>query len=174
MDATRFDALARTLTGSSRRGVLGGLLLGGTVGLAGLTQAEAKKKHKKRRKTKCAPPTIKCGNACFDPSTDPANCGRCGNACAASQVCTGGTCVTGIGTCAAGTNVCLNPLAGNCNGDPECFCLLAQGGATRCARYSDQPSLRLCEADADCADRGAGAFCPRYSNSCGGICAIPC
>lgn len=33
-----------------------------------------------------------CGNACVDTSTDSANCGRCGVACAVGATCAGGSC----------------------------------------------------------------------------------
>jgi MYXO-CTERM domain-containing protein len=41
----------------------------------------------------CADPkTIDCDGACIDPSSDPANCGACGNACAADETCVMGAC----------------------------------------------------------------------------------
>ncbi len=55
----------------------------------------------------CSPPKQVCGTGsaavCTNVSTDPANCGSCGNACAAGQVCSGGTCQQ---TCAAGFTLC--------------------------------------------------------------------
>jgi hypothetical protein len=35
-----------------------------------------------------------CGTACVDTGTDQANCGTCGNACAAGATCTAGVCIT--------------------------------------------------------------------------------
>jgi len=40
----------------------------------------------------CDAPTVACGNACANPQTDDANCGRCGAACPADQSCAGGSC----------------------------------------------------------------------------------
>jgi hypothetical protein len=39
----------------------------------------------------CAPGQIPCGNGCIDPTSDPNNCGACGNVCT-SQVCQNGAC----------------------------------------------------------------------------------
>ena len=43
--------------------------------------------------TLCGAGQTDCGGGnCVDLATDAANCGACGNACAAGQVCFGGTC----------------------------------------------------------------------------------
>ena len=58
-----------------------------------------------------------CGEICVDTATDVANCGACGTACAAGQVCSAGTCAT---TCQTGLNACggscrdLQTDAANC------------------------------------------------------------
>jgi hypothetical protein len=44
-----------------------------------------------------------CGQSCVEMQTDPANCGSCGNACAAPQVCSNGTCAF---SCAGGATAC--------------------------------------------------------------------
>ena len=45
-----------------------------------------------------------CGTACVDVSMDPANCGACGTACAAGEMCNAGTCTpAGCGCSWAGT-----------------------------------------------------------------------
>ncbi len=44
-----------------------------------------------------------CGNVCVDIYTDPANCGACGNACAAGNVCSNGTCSQ---SCPVGETAC--------------------------------------------------------------------
>jgi hypothetical protein len=55
MDGSQFDTLLRGLTTArSRRGAVVGLL-GGTLGLFGLTETEAKHKHKKHKKHKKPP-----------------------------------------------------------------------------------------------------------------------
>ena len=47
----------------------------------------------------CGAGLLACGGACVDPGQDPANCGACGTACAAGQVCDVGECAT---SCSAG------------------------------------------------------------------------
>ena len=54
------------------------------------------------------PPTgcgalMECGGACTDTRYDPANCGACGTACSAGEVCNVGTCASG---CGVGTERC--------------------------------------------------------------------
>src|SRR5262249_27881683 len=43
----------------------------------------------------CASPTTSCSGVCVNTSTDPKNCGVCGNACAANQTCSNGACARG-------------------------------------------------------------------------------
>jgi hypothetical protein len=116
----------------------------------------------------CANPTPICAdNVCAACTTS--------DQCASGDLCDRGSCVTGSGTCAAGANACL--AFESCNGNPDCFCLPARAGATRCARYYQEGAngfLRPCAADADCGDLGAGAFCPPQFDSCGGVCSLPC
>ena len=40
----------------------------------------------------CGSALSSCGNMCVDQTTDIGNCGGCGNACAASEVCIAGSC----------------------------------------------------------------------------------
>jgi hypothetical protein len=49
----------------------------------------------------CTAPQRMCGAACADVSTDPLNCGACGNVCTAGRACAGG--------------VCMIPMAGGMN-----------------------------------------------------------
>jgi hypothetical protein len=51
----------------------------------------------------CGPGLDACGATCVDLASDTANCGRCGNACPAGQVCSLGVCST---ECADGLTVC--------------------------------------------------------------------
>ncbi len=47
-----------------------------------------------------------CNGTCTNPAHDPANCGKCGNACTAAQFCTGQACMT-----TGFANLCANPSA---------------------------------------------------------------
>lgn len=124
---------------------------------------------------------VTCPTTCDNPTpicTDNV-CGPCtgDSECASGQLCAGGQCVTGSGTCAAGANVCTAPgFESPCDGNPDCFCIPTLAGATRCAQYytTEQGFLRPCTSDAECADLGPGAFCPRQFDSCGGVCSLPC
>src|SRR5512135_2855836 len=54
----------------------------------------------------CGPGTaVKCGDTCVDTQSNAQNCGACGKACPADQVCSHGTCAT---VCAQGTTHCGN------------------------------------------------------------------
>jgi hypothetical protein len=53
----------------------------------------------------CLGGTTQCGNSCVDTDTNPANCGACGTACNAGQVCAAGMCVL-IGACNAPFTQC--------------------------------------------------------------------
>ncbi len=69
----------------------------------------------------CATWWTRCANACIDTATSAANCGACGNACAAGRLCVAGECATQCGESATiqrcgsqCVNVQTNPL--HCGG----------------------------------------------------------
>ncbi|MFP2960319.1 EGF domain-containing protein [Myxococcus sp. 1LA] len=41
----------------------------------------------------CQPPTVQCGSQCVNLSSDPSNCGACGNVCDVGQTCSQSACV---------------------------------------------------------------------------------
>jgi hypothetical protein len=51
----------------------------------------------------CADPLSPCRSMCLDLSSDPANCGTCGFACASDQMCVSGRC---LGACPTGQTRC--------------------------------------------------------------------
>jgi hypothetical protein len=53
--------------------------------------------------TACPGDLLHCGASCVDSRFDPANCGACGHACAAGEVCSDGAC--GL-TCVGGSTLC--------------------------------------------------------------------
>jgi hypothetical protein len=173
MDGSQFDTLLRGLTSArSRRGALVGLL-GGALGLFGLTQSEAKHKHKKhKKKGKVSPPPSPlptCSDGIKNGSETGVDCGgpdcpRCptGQGCAsrsdcASAVCTAGTC----GTCTPGEF---------CTATQECFCVGPNAGVASpvCVTGGAGPTQGGCEA---CP---AGTICADFGNPGEVICSTPC
>lgn len=151
MDDSRFDALARTLTDPrSRRGALAALL-GGTLGLLGLTEVDAKKKKKGKGKKgkggKGKPPTVACV-----PDLLSATCaGRCGFwtnncgqsvgclACPSGEQCLGnGSCAQTCSSTPGCPSVCSCSRA-NTEGIRTCYTTLTSGCPTE-----------SCQTTADC------------------------
>lgn len=54
----------------------------------------------------CATGESECGGACINVYSDSANCGSCGNACGADQICSGGECQCSGGSPVCGTTCC--------------------------------------------------------------------
>jgi hypothetical protein len=80
----------------------------------------------------CLSGSTKCGSVCADLQTDQANCGACGHACSATQICGAGTCVD-VPPCLAGSMACggvcvdvqsdranCGSCAHACAGDEQC------------------------------------------------------
>ena len=57
------------------------------------------------RERACAEGLSSCNGVCVDRQTDPANCGVCGNVCAAGEICFGGLCARDH-RCGAGLTNC--------------------------------------------------------------------
>lgn len=75
-----------------------------------------------------APSCEQCGGAdCVDLTSDPGNCGKCGNACGNGEVCAAGTCASGCGALVQCGNICC-PSGATCTGG-QCTC---PAGAAAC------------------------------------------
>jgi hypothetical protein len=125
---------------------------------------------------------VLCGSACRDLNGDHANCGSCGNACSADQVCTGGTCVV-CGTVCSGVcadlmhdydncgkcgNACLNGdvcSSGSCVTCPTKVC------AGSCVDLTaDNVNCGSCGNKCLASQSCTGGKCVTCTSLCGGNC----
>ena len=134
-----------------------------------------------------------CGSTCSDTDADPANCGACGNACAADEACSAGACVL---ECGAGATACdgacvdtdLDPA--NCGACGEACpsgevcsggscALTCVGGTTRCGDRcvdTDRDAENCggcdvaCGADEVCSAGACGISCVAGSTLCDSAC----
>ena len=95
-----------------------------------------------------------CGNACVNVQLDPTNCGACGKACKAGQVCSAGSCALG---CFGGTVQCAGP-----NGD---VCVDPLTSPVNCGACG-----KACKAGEVCSAGQCGLSCAGGSTMCGGLC----
>ena len=138
----------------------------------------------------CKGDSVVCGGACVEAKSDNLNCGACGHACAAGQVCSGGACAlscqTGLldcggscvdpaidrGHCGACGNACAAGQA--CSGGA--CALSCQAGLVACSgKCIDPQGDRLhCGASGACSGTNAGASCAAGQVCSGGACALSC
>ena len=156
MDDHRFDALARSFSSpGTRRGVIGGLLIG-SLSLLGLAEAgekaKRKKKHKKktRQQTPSAPPPVTCTPNCNDRTCGADGCGGSCGTCSGGKLCQGGLCACPSGQQDSG---------GVCGTDQVCYgfdqpCVLGSeccGGTCSPAACAKGSVGRPCHVTNDCA-----------------------
>jgi hypothetical protein len=119
----------------------------------------------------CPTGQVVCGGQCVDTSTDLANCGGCGNACAEGKTCQGGACVCPTGTTVCGNTCCaegqLCEGPGDCPQGNACQTATCVGGV--CAPLNPDPDCILCDAAGNCP---SGQSCRNGICECnlGGIC----
>jgi hypothetical protein len=95
---------------------------------------------------------MKCGDQCVDLATDPANCGDCGAACGADQVCADSSC-----QCPAGQSECAG----------QCVDLTSDGSnCGSCGTTCIAP--QYCSASA-CVCTASGGTCTDSSQCCAGL-----
>jgi hypothetical protein len=151
MDGSRFDHLARSLAGTSRRGLIGGLL-GIGAGLAGFGAAEAQS---------CPPGQVARRGQCVCRTT--------------GRPPVGGACP---GFCGPALNYCApdgDEHIGVCGRGPDCIC--SQTSAGLVCHHLDCAVCASCTSDADCAATGRpNAICIASDDCClgGSSCLTPC
>jgi hypothetical protein len=173
MDGRRFDALTMAIGPASRRAALRFAAGAGFAAL--LTQSRLEETAARCRKP---------GKKCKSKGGKKRKC--CGGAkckghtcrCPQGQIGAGEQCVTGQGTCADGTDACVDGFATPCNGNPSCFCQQSDDSGTRCGMFAG--TCGDCVSDGDCAAHGPGAFCLKTTPACCNpvlgttICGVPC
>lgn len=110
MDTSRFDAIARFLTGRQTRRSTLLQALAGIVALAlgrhpdlaeASTPRKKRKQRRKQRRKQCQGGRTRCFGSCTDTANDRRNCGFCGKDCDDDETCINGECVEeqGPGRC---------------------------------------------------------------------------
>ncbi len=188
MDERRFDAWTRAMVGdqTSRRGVLR-LLGGGALGGVSGTIAEEAAARCRQLGKKCERGERCCGGGRCTRRRCRCRVGRprCRKQCCGpGELCVGGRCLTGAGSCPASADGCLVPDSAVCDPVKGCFCFTSTvGGAARCGRFDPETTCGLtCTTDGGCAGLGLGAFCAlKTGASCcfgltvgEGFCVAPC
>jgi hypothetical protein len=140
MDGSRFDAWTRRQFGLAAGGLAGSLLT-----LAGLVDAEAKKKGKKKKKKKCK----KAGTGCNPNSKKRKCCKKQNLTCAPIPGLGGNRCCKGLAQPCAATAECCSgfcldgfcepefckEIGAGCGSNPDCCSDFCNGGTGKC----DQP-----------------------------------
>lgn len=101
----------------------------------------------------------------FDLNSDPRHCGRCGQACTASQTCMGGACVTrgeancndGLDDDMNGQSDCADPSCNLQSCGPGCQCQALRKAERNCNDGADNDGdLKVDCADENCGGAGCG------------------
>ena len=128
--------------------------------------------------------STKCGDLCVNLKRDFENCGACGKACGAGQICASGSCVSSCSGAMCG-NACVN-LASDAQNCGKCGNTCAQGMAcvaaacaTLCGSADAGGTTIVCGAQctdvlSDARNCGAcGKACKSYASCVGGACIAP-
>ncbi len=123
-----------------------------------------------------------CGETCIDISSDPLNCGGCGNACAFAEICSDGVCSLG---CFGGTDACgdecvdleLDPLnCGACGNACGAGLVCSEGACvSSCSEGTIECEGRCIDPEVDAANCGAcGVVCEDGLVCSEGACGLAC
>ena len=176
MDHDRFDGLTRSLGAAASRRGFGRALAGGGLGTLlgsafGSLAVDAKqKRHTKKKKKDCQ-------RNCNDRTCGSDGCGGSCGACAANQICRGGTCcvpesvaTTCAGRCGTWTNNCGQPVTcPTCPTGQECLgngsCAQACGSGVTCPSYCTGCSVPNTEGATHCVAGNHPSVCPTQTCS---------
>ena len=100
--------------------------------------------------TTCSQGTLACGATCVDPQLNPKNCGSCGNACGATEVCASGQCRS---TCLASQS--------KCDTDAGAYCANLQSDNANCGTCG-----QACGVGQVCASGKCGSTCDTGQSLC--------
>jgi hypothetical protein len=126
MDGNQFDGLLRWLAGAQSRRSAVLSVLGGAVGLVGLTGAEAKH-HKKKKKKKSGSPPVS------PPPVSPPPSPQCPASCPVCQECVNGqSCTSKVNGTACENNPCRWCQNGTCSNTPNDIACTASNGPGAC------------------------------------------
>lgn len=164
MEADRFDLMTRALAATSHRRQALLALVGGSLGLLGLSEADAKRKKKKCKKNQ-----KKCGKKCVPAS------GCCADSeCTEGRTCQNGQCNCPLGTALCPGKGCVAPA--QCGGTPNCPSAFPK----RCPVTTQDPEgLCVVNSDVCCNSAQGGGSCDEDAPTCcpisdrypGGTCA---
>lgn len=104
----------------------------------------------------CQAGSSPCGDRCSDLKTNAQDCGTCGKACGANQICSNGSCQSS--TCASGQTLC------DVYGTRSCIDL--KSDARNCGLCG-----AICNDGMSC--KAGNCACPTGTASCGGRCVTP-
>ena len=107
----------------------------------------------------CGPGTTLCGGVCLSTNSDNKNCGACGNACKAGQVCAAGKCAL---ACPSGQQKC----GGGDVGAP--YCAKLQTDYQNCGACG-----KTCSAGQVCSSGACTLSCPSGQQKCSGDAGAP-
>ena len=108
---------------------------------------------------RCAKQNMVCSRECVDATSDPNNCGNCGNVCGSGQTCCNGTCLNGP---------CLVGIGDTCDVSADCASALTCCGSSCVDTSTDPNNCGGCGADGTEYACGPGGSCKSGTCRCTG------